>query len=151
MKKHSVIHVYILMILSGLFWYLPLHADQTDADVKIENAYVPQLPPSVKNRSAYFAITNLGNRKRTITGVHATGFKMAHLHQTEVRDGITSMKSVQALELESGETLVLEPGGLHIMLMNPEEISVSNGDVPITLTFANGDAVSFVALVQATN
>lgn len=151
MKKKSIIHVCVLTILSGLFCFLPLHADQTDADVKIDNAYVPQLPPSVMNRSAYFTITNSGNRKRTITGVHADGFKMAHLHRTEVIDGITSMKSVQTLEVESGETLVLEPGGIHIMLMNPEEVLLSTGEVPITLTFANGDAFSFVALIQATN
>ena len=67
-------------------------------------------------RIVYLTITNSGNRTRTITGIHAVGFQMAHFHLTEVIDELTSMKSLHSLDVKPGQTLIFEPGGLHIML-----------------------------------
>ena len=145
------INIFTLTLFSGLFCTLPLQADPTSRDIKIENVYSPQLPPSVMTRAVYLTITNSGNRTRTITGIHAVGFQMAHFHLTEVIDELTSMKSLHSLDVKPGQTLIFEPGGLHIMLMKPEDTSTSSSDMPMTLTFANGDAVNFVASVQAVN
>ena len=151
MKKDSFVRIHTVALLIGLSFNMQLHADETGPEIKIENAYIPQLPSSVSTRAAYFNITNLGPQKRTITAVTAEGFKMAKLHQTMVKDGISSMESVPSVEIPAGETLALEPGGYHVMLMSQEEESASIGEVPITLTFANGENVNFVALVQSNN
>jgi copper(I)-binding protein len=151
MTKISKFNPIFLTIIVGIVIGLPTHAHHADTDIRIENAYVPQLPPTTMSRAAYLTIINDSGKKRTITNIHAVGFQMAHFHQTVMKDGVMSMNSIPSLEIKPGETLNLKPGGLHIMLMNPDKSLANNDEVLISLSFANGDSVNFVALVQAAN
>ena len=141
----------MLVVIVSMMAILSSHADQSNEGITIENAYVPQLPPTSMAHSAYLTITNNSDQVMTITGVNADGFKMSHLHETENSDGVMSMKSMVSLDIDPGETITLKPGGVHIMMMHPLEYLAGSSGVPITLSFANGHFVKFVALVQAVN
>ena len=55
-----------------------------------------------------------------ITGASSPAFDSASLHATIVEDGISRMRETKALRIAAGESAVLEPGGMHLMLMQPK-------------------------------
>jgi len=121
------------------------------AELRVDNAYLPALPPTAMTMAAYLTITNTGDSDRTITGISAELFSMAHLHKTVMEDGISKMGMMHKLIIKPGQTVSMEPGGLHIMLMRPKKGAVAKGEVPITLTFSDGETLSVVAEIRSIN
>ena len=86
--------------------------------------------------AAYLQITNSGTGPDRLVGVAAEEPIRASLHETRNSDGIARMRLVEdGLEIGAGETLVLEPGGAHIMLENlPAPVSAGDS-ISLTLQF----------------
>ena len=61
------------------------------------------------------------------------------------------MKALDQLMIMPGETVVLEPGGVHVMLMHPEESALAAGQVPMKIQFDDGASVDVIATVLANN
>ena len=115
---------------------LPLPA--LAGELMVEDAMVPLAPPTAIAHAAYFSLTNEGDAARQLVGVTADGYAMAHIHKSEVVNDVATMTSVDLIEVASGQTVVFEHGGLHVMLMKPEA-ALSEGDtVSLTLEFADG-------------
>ena len=127
--------------------FLMLPTALTAGEWKIEAPIVPLAPPGVMAHAAYFTLTNTGDAPRQLIGVSAEGYMMAHLHKTEVKDDIATMTLVDLLEIAPGQSIVFEPGGLHIMLMRPQALLEEGGTVELTLEFANGEKLPVMASV----
>ena len=107
-------------------------------DLTIDNPMVPLAPPTAKAHAAYMTITNTGETAKELIGVSAVGYAMAHIHKTEVINDVVSMSAVDLIEIAPGQTVALESGGLHVMLMKPAS-PLSEGDtVGLTLEFSDG-------------
>lgn len=65
----------------------------------------------------YATIANRGQAADRLISIATPAAAMASLHETRDENGTTSMAPVSALDLPAGATVVLKPGGLHIMLM----------------------------------
>lgn len=117
-------------------------------DLTVENPMVPAAPPGVMVHAAYMTITNTGETARQLIGVNAEGYAMAHIHRTEIKDDIATMSSVDMIEIGPGQSVSLEHGGLHIMLMRPESPIAEGDSVDLSLEFADGDVVPVSAKVM---
>lgn len=116
--------------------------------VTVDEAWVPLAPPTAQAHAAFMTITNEGDVARSLVGVTAEGYRMVHLHLSEEKDGIATMKPVHQIEIEPGQSVVLEHGGLHVMLMGPEGALSEGGDVTLGLEFADGETVPVSAKVM---
>lgn len=123
----------------------------TAQDIKIDGAYVPLAPPGVMTHAAYLTLKNTGDQPRSLIGVSAKGYGMAHLHQSKTHDGITAMSMVHQLDIASGQTIALKPESFHIMLMHPKGKPVAGDTVLLTLHFANGEEILVSAPVKDRN
>lgn len=56
-------------------------------------------------------------------------------------DSMKCMKQVSSIELPAGETVNLEPGGFHVMLLDLKEPIEQGETFEVTLSFAKGDDV----------
>ena len=56
-----------------------------------------------------------------------------HLHE----DGVMKMRQINSLEIPGGESVVLEPGGLHLMLFKLQ-LPLTE-PLPLTLCFDDGE------------
>lgn len=104
------------------------------AGVDIENARVGQ--PTGPNAALYFTASSGGEADRLLGADTGTASDV-ELHTTVIDDdGTMSMRPSDAFELPAGGTLVLEPGGLHLMLVDAQRMEV--GDViEVVLTWEN--------------
>lgn len=116
--------------------------------VEVTMPMVPVAPPGTKVHAAFMMISNPGTAPRHLTGVSAEGYRMAHIHKSEVKDGVATMSPVDLVEIAPGQTVTFEHGGLHIMLMGPEGPVAMGEVVRLTLQFANGDTQLIEAPVK---
>ena len=62
------------------------------------------------------------------------------LHKTFVgSNGAPRMSAIPELRVEPGASVTLEPGGLHVMLIDLEKPLAEGNTLPLRLTFYDGD------------
>ncbi len=84
-----------------------------------------------------------------VVAASSTHFADVSLHRTISEDGMSRMRPVPRLEVESGAVAVLEPGGLHLMLMQPRAPLEAGDTVSVTLTLEDGRELPAELVVQA--
>lgn len=116
-------------------------------DIKITDAFVPLAPKGVMVHAAYMDITNTGDTARSMIGVTAPDYAMAHIHQSMEKDGVATMTAMHQLDIKPGQTVTLEPGGLHVMLMKPKTPLELGQTILLKVAFANGETINVPANV----
>ena len=73
----------------------------------------------------------------------------AELH-THIKDGdVMRMRQVSSIDVPAGGTVNLQPGGLHIMLIDLKEPLRQGETFPLTLTFAKAGKVTVYVPVKS--
>ena len=75
--------------------------------------------------------------------------RKARLHGHIVEAGIVKMRPIEAIEVAPGAPLVLEPGGVHIMLMGLKAPLEAGTAFPLTLRFEKAGAIEIEVRVQS--
>ena len=76
-------------------------------------------------------------------------FGTIELHRTLVVDGMSTMRPAGNQSIPAGGSLRFEPGGLHLMLMQPQRELKIGDKVHFRLHFADGGALDVIAPVSA--
>lgn len=143
MKRHLVT-IAVLLMTSTAFAH-----EVTVGDLQIIHANIPAPTGSAQVAAGYMGISNEGDHPDTLIGVEVGFATQAMLHTTEFSaDGVASMKHVETMEIPAGDTVVLEPGGYHIMLMGLTQ-PLNVGDMlPATLIFEHGGRIEMEFMVD---
>lgn len=83
------------------------------------NYWLRAAPPNAMMQAAYVEIKNSQTQDIILIDAYSPAFKMTEIHKTVITDGIARMKHQPELSIAAQESLIMKPGGLHIMLMNP--------------------------------
>lgn len=112
--------------------------------VKNPKASIIKLP----NGTVYLDMSNAGPDSDRLIGADAIrpdGIKYAEncaLHTHSLKDGIMTMQHVSYIEVKPGQTIKLEPGGMHIMLHGVTQEARNRDTIPMTLYFEKAGPVS---------
>ena len=79
--------------------------------------------PTGPHAALYLTATSEGDPDRLVAAFTAVAAGV-EIHQTSTEDGVMSMKRIDGLDLPAGESLMLEPGGLHLMLLDVARLDV---------------------------
>jgi copper(I)-binding protein len=107
-------------------------------ELEVTNAWVSSAPPVARSQAAYMTLTNTSGQEVRLAGVEAEGFDMVMLHRSWLDGDVARMEHVDMIELGSGESVSLEPGGYHIMLMGPDRVLEVGESALVELIFADG-------------
>ncbi|MCA1782088.1 MAG: copper chaperone PCu(A)C [Intrasporangiaceae bacterium] len=88
------------------------------------------------------AITNDGDGDDELVEATTPAALGVELHVTEIEDGRATMQDLDTVRLPAGETTRLRPGGLHLMMVVPDETVVEGGTFDLTLHFDRSDEVT---------
>ena len=126
------------------------HAHEVNVgDLQIIHANIPAPMNGGQVAAGYMGISNEGDHSDRLIGVEASFAAKAMLHTTEFSaDGVARMTHVEALEIPAGDTVVLEPGGYHIMLMGLDQPLTVGDMLPATLIFEQGGRVEIEFMVD---
>lgn len=73
-----------------------------------------------------------------IVGVSSPSFEDVSLHETRVVNGISRMRPISRLPVAGNDAAVLQPGGLHLMLMAPRTELPEGSRVSIEFALEGG-------------
>jgi copper(I)-binding protein len=111
-------------------------------ELKIEQPWTRATPPGAKVAGGYLTITNMGGEADTLVAVTTPRAEKAEIHEMKMDGGIMTMRPLgDGLVIAPGATVVLEPGGVHLMLMKLDSRIEKGSSVPMTLTFEQAGAI----------
>lgn len=97
----------------------------------------------------FMTIRNDGRQDDRLVGVSGDAAEFVELHTTETRDGVTMMAQIPGIDIPGGDEVVLEKGGLHIMLINLSQDLNEGDSVTVELQFEKSGSQTITAEVRA--
>lgn len=119
--------------LLALLLLLPLPA--LAGELLVKDAWIRAAPPGARMLAGYVTIENSSGAPRTLQGASSDRFGLVEMHRTVHVDGVARMREVESVEIPAGGEAVLEPGGLHLMLMRPVSDVVEGETIVFELRF----------------
>lgn len=99
-------------------------------------------PPGAPMAAGYFELTNRGPSALELRGVSSTAFASIEMHETVEEQGLSRMRAIDSAKVAPGETLRFEPGGKHLMLMDPKLGDPAPPTLSLTLDLRAADGTS---------
>ncbi len=98
-----------------------------------------RLPPGDMPMMAGFGrIENGCKTPVTIVGVKSAAFGDVSLHETRIVDGVSRMRPMPKLPIVAGGAATMQPGGLHLMLMQPRQPLQPGSKVTVEFALEGG-------------
>lgn len=117
--------------------------------LEVNNGWVRLMPPVSKNTAGYLEVTNHGDEADYLFAVHADFVRAAELHTMEADDeGVRMMRPLHCIEIPAGETIRLESGEKHLMLIGLKKALQEDEMVDVILEFKKAGKIGAKLLVR---
>lgn len=111
-----------------------------DRDLLVENAWTRSSTDIGGSAEIYFTLTNTGGKTIDLIDVRTDLASIEALHKTNTGStGVSRMSAAPELRVAPGATVMLEPGGWHVMLIDLEKPLVEGDTLLLRLRFYDGD------------
>lgn len=143
MKQRNLIYG----LISGLLLFVLIAAvmsQEANGFIEVRGAWAR---PGDSTSAVYLSIHNAGDQVDQLVAAESPA-GIAEIHETRIENDVMRMRPAGALDIAPGETLTLEPGGLHIMIMNLQESLQSGNVLPLRLIFASGASIDIEAFIS---
>jgi copper(I)-binding protein len=132
-----------IAIAFSLLIGLPASAVADSGDIVVEDAWARASIGTNRPGAAYMILRNTGSDPVTLVGLETPLAMMPDIHETTTdSNGVSSMGPVGEITILPGESVSLEPGGMHAMLMRLQTKMVEGETFPLTLNFADGGTLN---------
>lgn len=138
----------VLALVLVLSLPAPLLADPFSGAM-VGAAWAPPSLAGAQNGVAYFRLVYHSGPPERWLSASTPVAKKAELHRHDMKDGVVSMGPVGPLALQPGDTIMLSPGGLHLMLLGLKQPLKTGDRFPVTLTFDHQAPLTVEVAVQA--
>jgi copper(I)-binding protein len=109
--------------------------------IMVMEPFARETPPNAQVAGAYMTLMNHGADDRLI-GASTDAAARVEIHNHTMENGVMRMREVEGgLSLPKGETVTLQPGGLHVMLMGLEAPLKQGETLDLTLEFESGETI----------
>lgn len=98
----------------------------------------PGMPMGV----AYLSITNTGKQADALIAASTPIAARVEMHQTTITAGVARMRPVESITITPGSTVRIEPGGIHLMLVDLKAPLQSGARFPLDLTFREAGRIT---------
>ena len=126
---------WLLMAIVSVGITLPAQAQLT-----LENFWVRAMPPGQPMTAGYGKIINSSDGPTTILGASVTFADKVELHETITVNDAVRMQPMGNLTLEAGESLMLTPGGAHLMIMGITTMPSEGANVALCVQTSDEEA-----------
>ena len=131
MRKHAFA---FLAILVGL----PLSGCARDCAPQVRDGWIRLMPGGMPMQAGFGRIDNHCPMPATIVSASSPAYGSVELHESKVVDGLNRMREVPELRIAPDGAAVLQPGGLHLMLMQPKATLKPGSRVAIVFKLKDG-------------
>ena len=116
--------------------HAPEANEAQSAELTLSEAWAAPTPGGVDVSAGYVTITNGTANEDRLLSVSSPRAERAEVHEMSMDGGVMRMRAVEGgLAIAAGETVVLGPGGLHLMFYGVTQPFTEGESVPVTLRF----------------
>jgi len=117
------------------------------AQIEVSEPWSRATPPRAPNGAAYMTLDNRGTEPDRLVAAESPAAERVEIHAHLMEGGIARMREVEAIEVTPGSATVLQPGGLHVMLMGLRAPLAEGATLPLTLVFERAGRIEVEARV----
>ena len=123
----------------------------TPGELTVTNVWSRTAPAVAQNGVFYMTLSNLTESDEELQSVSTDACDVVELHEMyDKGDGLMGMRPAPGgiIPIAAGETVELNPGGLHIMCIGKDGEFKVDDTIPLTLQFAHAGEVAVTAVVK---
>ena len=126
-----------------------LSQDVRVGDLTIHNARIRATPPKAPVAGGYLTIMNVGSQMDRLIGISAPFAVKTEIHAIKIEDNIMRMRRIEGgIEIPPDGSVILKPGGRHIMFTQLKEQLTHGEQRTITLVFERHGNINIQVSVQ---
>ena len=131
----------ITAAICGLAGLARAEPTATVGTIAIHDAWARASLGQTGTSAVYMSLEATGDQGDRLVAAASPVAASAEFHTHIVEGGVARMRPVAAIEIAPGAPTVLEPGGLHIMLIRLGEKLVEGETLPLSLTFEDSGTI----------
>ncbi|MGD9713621.1 MAG: copper chaperone PCu(A)C [Thermomicrobiales bacterium] len=156
MKLHSTwaIRLAIVLMTSAAFAGAATAQDSSSvATPEASPAASPEASPIAMSTAAVFmVIVNDGEEADRLVAAESDAAMTIEIHEVAEVSGVMAMRPLEdGLEIPAGESVVLEPGGYHLMMIGLTGDLTPGETFDVTLTFERAGEITVTSLIVMGN
>ena len=117
--------------------------------LKVGHPWTRAMVPAQATAAGYLSVQNTGKVADRLLGATTPEAARVEMHVSRIEKDIAKMREVKAFDIVPGDTLKLEPGGAHLMLVAPKRVFKAGERVPLTLRFERAGELNVELSVEA--
>lgn len=130
-----------ILLLTALAAVLAACGPSGDPDVRVVGDVRAAVPVSGSSQ-VVLTLANDGDGPDELIAAETPAALGVEIHLTEIEDGRATMAELASAPLPPGEEVRFRPGGLHLMLVLPDETVVDGATFQLTLLFDRSEPIS---------
>lgn len=136
----------ILVVTPALAHNGVIHLGDINISLPFTRATLPNAPVG----GGFLTIENTSTEDDRLVSATSEVAGETQIHEMAMEGDVMKMRQLaEGLEIPAGETVVLAPGGFHIMFMGLKQAFVEGETVAVTLTFEKAGSVEVLLPVAA--
>jgi periplasmic copper chaperone A len=116
--------------------------------ITVSHPWARATPGGVTVGGAYFEVKAAPGQADRLVGGRSAIAGSVEVHSHSMENGVAKMRKIDGLPIKGGESVVLKPGGYHVMLLDLKQ-PLKEGDlVKFTLSFEKAGDIEVEATVE---
>jgi len=129
-------------IVALILFFVLAQFSFAQGNIVISDAWVREVPPGTSMSAGYMTIENNGDEDDKLVSMSSKAAESAELHISKVdNNDVATMEMIEVLDIPSNNSIELEPGGMHVMLIGLKESLVGKDSVDLKLVFEKAGEV----------
>ena len=116
--------------------------------IQITEPWARESPPTMTNGAVYMTLTNTGPEADRLLGGSGEVAETIELHTHIMENNVAKMRKVETIEIAADQPTVLQPGGLHIMLIGLKHPLTAGQTFPLMLRFEKAGEIPIEVTVR---
>lgn len=117
-------------------------------NIKVGHPWSRPTPPAAKVAGGYVKLTNTGSEPDRLISVTSPIADRAEIHRSVIENGVVSMRPLEGVTVEPGDTVDFEVERLHFMFIEPDRPLRDGDRFPVTLVFEKAGSIDVEFMVQ---
>ncbi|MBL8536639.1 MAG: copper chaperone PCu(A)C [Hyphomonadaceae bacterium] len=125
------------------------HQDQASGAIDVQGPWARVSPNGATVAAGYMTISNGTTSDDRLVSASSPRAARVEIHEMTMDGAVMQMRAVEGgLPITAGQSVALEPGGMHLMFMDITAPFVEGESIPVTLTFETSGVVEIALPVR---
>lgn len=118
--------------------------------LEISHPWTRATPATAQTGGGFLTITNKGTTADRLVAARSRASDRVEIHEMKMDGNVMRMRELEkGLEIPAGATVMLKPGGFHIMFMGLKAPFAKDAKVQVTLVFEKAGSLDVTLDVEA--